>query len=507
MSFARSVRAAARLLLLVSTISGALATVAGAQVTQAEYAARRAAFAKSLTADGVILVLGNREPKENFQNFWQSEHFNYLTGFLEPAAAMVMVKKGDTVEQFLFVEPRDPAQEVWTGARLGVEGVKPKTGMSGRTASTLRATLDSLLAQGGNLFTVGDLSRGGGADVPGSTAIRTADDQFVDQLKLAHRNVTVSDAGNQVNRLRGAKSAAELALIRTAAQVSAKAHVQAMHAIAPDLAEFEIQALAEYTFRRNGADGPSYGSIVGSGPNSTTLHYNKDDRFMKAGEMVNMDMAAYYGGYSADITRTVPVNGTFTPAQKDIYQIVLDAQMAAERQVKPGTHFATLNDSATAVLRNGLTKVGLMESPNATYDCGNGRSCTQLSLYYMHGLGHPIGLDVHDVDVGFASTAPLAVGSAFTIEPGIYVRENLLAIIPDTPKNTELRVKVAAGLKKYANIGVRVEDDYIVTATGFERPTSEAPRTIADIEKEMAKKGPIPARDAATVEAYKKIRP
>ena len=174
MTFARSVRAAVRLLLLVSMISGALATVAGAQVTQAEYAARRAALAKSLTGDGVILVLGNREPKENFQNFWQSEHFNYLTGFLEPEAAMVMVKKGDTVEQFLFVEPRDPAQEVWTGARLGVEGVKPKTGMTGRAASALRATLDSLLAQGGNLFTVGDLSRGGGADVPGSTAIRTA---------------------------------------------------------------------------------------------------------------------------------------------------------------------------------------------------------------------------------------------------------------------------------------------------------------------------------------------
>ena len=496
-----------RSLLCALALQSLVGAVAGAQVTQAEYAARRDALAKSLSGDGVILVLGNREPKENFQNFWQSEPFNYLTGFLEPDAALVMVKKGGTIEQMLFVEPRDPAQEVWTGARLGVEGVKPKTGMTGRVATALRATLDSLLTQGGTLHAVGDLSRGGGADVPGGTTIRTADDQFIDQLKLTHRNITVSDAGSVVNRLRGVKSPAELALIRTAAQISAKAHVQAMHAIAPELAEFEIQALAEYTFRRNGADGPSYGSIVGSGPNSTTLHYNKDDRFMKAGEMVNMDMAAYYGGYSADLTRTVPVTGIFTPAQKDIYQIVLDAQLAAERQVKPGTRFATLNDSATAVLRHGLTTIGLIESPTATYDCGNGRSCPQLSLYYMHGLGHPIGLDVHDVDVGFSSGAPLAVGSAFTIEPGIYVRENLLAIIPDTPRNAALRSKVAAGLKKYANIGVRVEDDYIVTATGFERPTSEAPRTIAEIEKEMARKGPIPARDAATVEAYKKIRP
>ncbi len=497
MSFARSARA----LLLTVT----LASVAGAQVTQTEYAARRAALAKSLNGDGVILVLGNREPKENFQNFWQAEHFNYLTGFLEPEAAMVMVKKGDSLEQFLFVEPRDPAQEVWTGARLGVEGVKPKTGMTGKVTSSLRATLDSLLAQGGTLFAVGDLSRGGGADVPGTGGPRSVDDQFIDQLKLKSRSITVTDAGSQVMRLRAQKSPGELALIRTAAKISAKAHLEAMHTIAPDLAEFEVQAIAEYTFRRNGADGPSYGSIVGSGPNSTTLHYNKDDRLMKAGEVVNMDMAAYYGGYSADLTRTVPVSGKFSPAQKDIYAIVLDAQLAAERQVKPGVRFNTLNDSAMAALRSGLTKVGLIESPTATYDCGNGRSCPQLSLYYMHGLGHPIGLDVHDVDM--YNFGPLVVGSAFTIEPGVYVRENLLSIIPDTPKNAEFRAKVAAGLKKYANIGVRIEDDYIVTADGFERPTSEAPRTIAEIEKEMAKRGTMLPRDAATIEGYKKIRP
>lgn len=502
MSFVRSSRSLLRALLLTS-LAGA---IAGAQVTQAEYAARRAALAKSVNGDGVILVLGNREPKENYQTFWQAEHFNYLTGFREPDAAVILVKKGDTVQQFLFVQPRDPAQEVWTGERLGVDRVKPTTGMTGRDASALRTVLDSLLADGGALFTVGDFSRGG-ADVPGNTTPRTVDDQFVDRLRLAHRNVSVTDVGAQVNRLRGTKSEAELALIRKAAQISAKAHIQAMHVVAPDLAEFEVQAIAEYTFRRNGADGPSYGSIVGSGPNSTTLHYEKDDRFMKAGEVVNMDMAAYYGGYSADLTRTVPVSGKFSQAQKDIYSIALDAQMAAERQVKPGTRFTTLNDSAMAALRSGLTKVGLIESPTATYDCGGGRSCSQLSLYYMHGLGHPIGLDVHDVDVGFSSMAPLAVGSAFTIEPGVYVRENLLSIIPDTPKNAEFRAKVAAGLKKYANIGVRIEDDYIVTPSGFERPTSEAPRTIAEIEAEMAKKGPIPARDAATVEAYKKIRP
>jgi len=271
---------------------------------------------------------------------------------------------------------------------------------------------------------------------------------------------------------------------------------------------FGFRAFAEYTFRRNGGDGPSYGSIVGSGPNSTTLHYNKDDRYMKAGEVLNMDMATYYGGYAADITRTVPVSGTFSPEQKDIYQIVFDAQAAAERQLRVGTRFSQLSDSATAVLRKGLTAVGLIEGPTATYDCvteGAARKCPQLGLFYMHGLGHPIGLDVHDVDQ--YSGGALAEGSVFTIEPGVYVRENLLDIVPNTPGNAAYRARLATALKKYANVGVRIEDDYIVTATGYDRITSDAPRTIEEIEREMAKKSGPAARDAEAVEAYRKIRP
>ena len=380
--------------------------------------------------------------------------------------------------------------------------------MEGRDAATLRTVLDSLLAAGGTLFTIGDFSNGGGADMPTSGPPRTADDQFVDKLKLAHQNVGVKNVSANVMKLRSVKSPAELALLRTAAKVSAKAHLEVLHAIAAGMNEFEIQALAEYTFRRNGGDGPSYGSIVGSGPNSTTLHYNKDDRYMKAGEVLNMDMATFYGGYAADITRTVPVSGKFSPEQKDIYQIVFDAQAAAERQVRVGNRFSQLSDSATAVLRKGLTAVGLIESPTATYDCeaeGGFRRCPQLGLFYMHGLGHPIGLDVHDVDQ--YDSGALGEGSVFTIEPGVYVRENLLDIVPNTPGNAAYRAKLATALKKYANVGVRIEDDYIVTATGYERITSDAPRTIDEIEREMAKRsGPAP-RDADAVEAYRKIRP
>ena len=290
------------------------APLLGAQVTQPEYQARRTALVASLPGDGVLLVLGAPEPKENFQNFWQAQNFRYLTGFLEPNAALVVVRRYGVDQGMLFVEPKDPALEVWTGQRLGLAGVRPLMGLEGRNAGTLRAVLDSLLTGGGTLFTVGDFSTGG-VDVPGTVKPRTADDQFLDALKAKHRDVKVADVNLSVMRLRAKKSAGELALIRSAARVSAAAHREVLHAIAPGMAEFEVQALAEYTFRRNGADGPSYGSIVGSGPNSTTLHYNRDDRFMKDGEVLNMDMAAYYAGYSADITRTVPVNGKFSAAQ------------------------------------------------------------------------------------------------------------------------------------------------------------------------------------------------
>ena len=503
-------------LVLVATARGAALAAAfaaasapaAAQITQAEYASRRAALTKALPSDGVLLVLGSREPKENYQTFWQAESFNYLTGFLEPDASLIIVRKNGSEQMLLFVQPKNPAAEVWTGARLGAEGVRPKLGMEGRDAESLRAVLDSLLASGGNLFTVGDFSRSGGADVPENPIPRTADDQFIDALKLRRRSIAVAEVSSQVRQLRGKKSAAELALLRTAARVSALAHKEVLHAIAPGMNEFEIQALAEYTFRRNGADGPSYGSIVGSGLNSTTLHYNKDDRFMKAGEVVNMDMAAYYGGYSADLTRTVPVSGKFNAEQRDIYQIVFDAQQAAERQVKPGAPGRQMADSANFAIRNGLAKVGLIESPDATYDCGTESrpaQCPQLRLFYMHGLGHPIGLDVHDIDLGMQDR--LVEGSVFTIEPGVYVRGNTLDIIPRTPRNAQFAAYIAPAVKKYANIGVRIEDDYIVTATGFDRITSAAPRTIEEIEAEMAKRAGPATRDAEQVEAYRKVRP
>jgi Xaa-Pro aminopeptidase len=221
---------------------------------------------------------------------------------------------------------------------------------------------------------------------------------------------------------------------------------------------------------------------VGSGPNSTTLHYRAADRYMQDGEMLVMDIGSSFNGYAADVTRTVPVNGRFSPEQRAIYEIVLAAQKAAEEQARVGSSMARLNQAATRTIAQGLARLGLIESPQATYDCERGGGqCPQVAMFYMHGLGHGIGLDVHDPD---ATT--FANGSAFTIEPGIYVRADVLDYLPDTPRNRQLIARLRPLIARYRNIGVRIEDDYFVTGGRVERVTAGAPREIDEIEALMA---------------------
>lgn len=491
----RTATLAAGAAVVLAASAGSLA----AQIAQFEFAARRAALASALP-DGVILILGAGEPNPDFIPFHQHPQFRYLTGFDEPGSALVIVKVGDSRRELLFVRPKDPAAEVWNGSRLGVDGVRSTLGMEGRNASVLRTVVDSLLAQHKTLHVLGDI----GARM----TERSVHDQFVDAVGQANPGVTIDSrtATRAISLLRGKKSAAELERIRISSEISARGHVAAMRLVQPGIAEFELQAAAEGVWRGEGADGPSYGSIVGSGPNSTTLHYNRNDRIAQAGEMIVMDMAAYFDGYAADITRTVPVSGRFTPEQRAIYQIVLDAHKAAERQIRIDGPARAMTDSANAVLAAGLTAVGLIESPSATYECGTAdqpRNCSQLSLFYMHGLGHGIGLLVHDPDQ-YTATGKFAVGSAFTIEPGIYVRGNLLGIIPDSPRNREVKARIGAAVARYADIGVRIEDDYLVTAGGVIRPSAIVPREIAEIEKLLAE--PRTPRDPSVAERYRKFK-
>ncbi|MDQ3673852.1 MAG: Xaa-Pro aminopeptidase [Gemmatimonadota bacterium] len=471
-----------------------------AQVAQRDYQARRAALAASV-GDGVILVFGATEPVEPYAPLAQRPRFFYLTGFNEPDAALVLVKRGSQVREMIFVMPRDPAAEVFNGAREGVEGVQRRIGVQARNMESLEATLDTLLATDTALYVVGDYSP--------QQRLASQHDLFVERLSGKFPRLVGTSINRNVDVLRRVKNAAEIDLLRKAVAITVDAQREAMRAIRPGLNEFEIQALIEYTFRRNGADRPAFGSIVGSGPNSTTLHYRAADRIMNDGDVVVMDIGASYRGYAADVTRTVPVNGVFSPAQREIYQAVRDAQAGAERQAKVGALARTMSDSATESLAASLAKLGLIESPAATFDCdtrSGPATCPQYRLYYMHGLGHGIGLDVHD-PWRAGATDVLTAGHAFTIEPGIYVRANTIDIIPDTPRNRALKDRVRPAVARYANIGVRIEDDYLVTANDVEW-ISRAPREISEIEALMKNRSAAPApRDAAKVEWYRATTP
>ena len=495
------------------TLAFALAAIAfvssgaAAQINQPEYQARRARLAAKLDSvaaghDWIIYASGGEEPVEDYLVFNQKPRFEYLTGFDEPSAALVMIHRGSTpVRQILFVQPRDPSREVWTGARLGPARVRSALGMEGRDTRTLRVMLDSLVGAEKTVYVVGDITAG--------DTVPTDDDRMVAALRAVHPGLQGVSVNGLVDALRRIKSPAELDLIRKAVAITVDAQRAAFKLVRPGLNEFEVQALVEYTFRKNGADRPSFSSIIGSGPNSTQLHYLDDNRFIRNGDVVVMDIGASYRGYAADVTRTVPANGVYSKAQREIYSAVREAQKAGERQATLGNDSRRMSDSATRSISASMARLGLIEGPDSTYDCTESPTglCPQYRLFYMHGLGHPIGLEVHDVGVPGRNVAPLAVGDAFTIEPGIYVRANTLDIIPDTPRNRRIKDHIRAAVNRYANIGIRIEDDYIMTPAGADW-VSRAPREMSEIEAIMrAAPKTVSGRDSAKVEWYRSTAP
>lgn len=447
-------------------------------ISREEYAARRAALAQNL-AEGIFVAFGAPEPEADYIPWSQSANFRYLTGIMEPEAGLIMVKNGGRVEEMLFVMERNPERELWEGSRLGTAGATALTGIPARRSPDMIAVLDSLIAQNPLVQVVTPLPSA-------STEFYTREQQVLAMLVDTHPGTRVVSVADRVERMRGTKSAAELDLIRRAILISVLGHREAMRSATAGMNEFEIHGLMEYVFRRNGSDGPGYSSIVGSGPNSTTLHYNANDRFMAEGELLLMDVAASFRGYTADITRTIPLSGTFTPDQRAIYDIVLRAQAAAEAELRVGATWANLEAAASGEIARGLASLGLIDSPDASYDCESGR-CPQYRLYYMHGLGHGIGLQVHDPDVSYYGS--FQRGTAVTIEPGIYVRSDVLDFLPDTPGNRAMIERLRPAVNRYRDIGVRIEDDYIIGDGGVERPSAGLPRTADDIEALMREVG------------------
>jgi len=407
----------------------------GRPVDTASVAARRRALLARI-GRGVVLVPAahERELERDYlqdNDFRQSNTFFYLTELETQDAWLLLIAGGGAPETVLFLPPRNPFQERWTGLRLGPDSTAARLTGIARIVPTdsLDPVLSALLARvRGPLY------------VPLDQATR--DEPRLRDLVFVGRDVR--NLRPVVDSLRLVKDADELARMRKAIEISGLGHVAAMQAARPGAWEYEIEAALEAEFRRNGADRLGYPSIVGSGPNSTTLHYDVNRRQTRDGDLIVVDAGAEWGQYTADVTRTFPVNGKFTPRQKAIYDLVLATQQAAFDSTRPGATIAQLNRIARDYMR----------AHSGTL-CG-AQTC---DAYFIHGLSHWLGMDVHDV--GDYST-PLKPGMVFTIEPGIYLAQE--------------------------GLGVRIEDDVLVTATGAEWLSAKAPKTTAEIERLMGRR-------------------
>jgi Xaa-Pro aminopeptidase len=396
-------------------------------------AARRRALLTRI-GRGVVLIPAahERDLETDYvqdNDFRQHNTFFYFTELEAEDAWLLLSARGpDSTEAILFLPARNPGQERWTGVRLGPDSTAARLTGIGTVLPT-----DSLERR----LRVAQFRARGPLYVP--LDVTTKDERRLVDLATAGRDVR--NLRPIVDSLRLVKDTDEIARLRLAVNISVQGHLAAMRVARPGIFEYEVEAAFEGEVRRQGADRLGYPSIVGSGPNGTTLHYDTNRRRAQDGELVVIDAAAEYGQYTADVTRTWPVNGRFTSRQKAVYDLVLATQQAAFDAVQPGVRLATLDSIARAYMRTHSGSV-----------CGD-KSC---DAYFIHGLGHWIGMDVHDV--GDYST-PLAPGMVFTLEPGIY--------LPDE------------------GLGVRIEDDVLVTPTGGEWLSAGAPRTTGDVERVM----------------------
>lgn len=414
----------------------------------ADYHARREALAKK--AGGVVVLLAPLEPRDAVYGFRQEDNFYYLSGVTVPGAGLLISPASEAQKdspasaytEILFLPPRNLRLEKYIGPQLGADDpdAPKQTGFDRvEDMSKLPEEVQKLVAnQRPVVYT----------ELP-SEGNTPASDDMLGFLRHSNAMVFFQDVTPMLSSLRTVKDAGEVALIRKAVDASVAAHFAAMKAVKPNVKEYEVSAVMQYEWTRRGCERPSYSPIVGSGHNSTVLHYSEDTGTMKAGDVVVIDAAAEYSMYAADITRTLPVNGHFTPRQKEIYEIVLGAQEAAIAAFQSGKSMLVgdSDESLDKVARNYIKNHGkdLHGQP--------------LDQYFIHGLGHYIGLNVHDP--GDYKT-PLAPGIVFTIEPGIYIPEE--------------------------NIGVRTEDDFLVGADGKLIKLSAAlPSKPEDVEKAMSK--------------------
>lgn len=425
------------------------------------YAARRARLAAAM-GQGVAVLATAAERLRNRDSHYPyryDSYFYYLTGFTEPEAVLVLVG-GSTPRSILFCRPRDPEREVWDGFRYGPEAARERFAFDeAQPIGALDEAVPQLLENvPAFFFPLGADPEWDARAMRWLNAVRARSRAGVAAPQR------VQDLRALLDDMRLVKDEHELAVMRRAGRIAAAAHRRAMQAARPGRHEYEIEAELLYEFRRNGAQFPAYSPIVAGGANACVLHYVANDAPLRDGDLLLIDAGCELDGYASDITRTFPVNGRFSGPQRAVYEVVLEAQRAAIAAVRPGAAWNEPHDAAVRVLARGLLDLKLLG--------GTLEEVLQKEAYkrfYMHRTGHWLGLDVHDAGEyrSGGQWRPLEPGMALTVEPGLYIRP-----AEDVPP-------------ALANIGVRIEDDVVVTARGCEVITGEAPKAIADIEALM----------------------
>ncbi|KRW67252.1 Xaa-Pro aminopeptidase [Stutzerimonas nitrititolerans] len=435
------------------------------RIPKSEYARRRQSLMARMEPNSIAILpaapmyIRNRDVEHVYR---QDSDFQYLSGFPEPEAVIALIPGREHGEYVLFCRERDPERELWDGLRAGQDGAIAHYGAD-------------------DAFPIGDIDDILPGLIEGRERVyyaigtnETFDHQLMEWIKMIRSKARQGAQppsefvalDHLLHDMRLYKSANEVKVMRHAAEISARAHVNAMRASRAGLREYHLEAELDYEFRKGGAKMPAYGSIVAAGKNACILHYRENDAALEDGDLVLIDAGCEIDCYASDITRTFPVNGKFSPEQKAIYELVLAANEEAFKHIAPGKHWNEAHEATVRVITAGLVELGLLEGDVEALIAAEAHKA-----FYMHRAGHWLGLDVHDVGdykIG-GEWRVLEPGMAMTVEPGIYIAAD----------NQDV-----AG--KWRGIGVRIEDDVVVTKTGCEILTSGVPKAVAEIEALMA---------------------
>ncbi|MEK7431913.1 MAG: aminopeptidase P N-terminal domain-containing protein [Cyanobacteriota bacterium] len=416
--------------------------------------------------DGIAIFRNSDESvrsNDTHYKYRPDTDFYYLTGLTEPNSVAVFLPQHPEHKFVLFVRPRDPERETWDGRRAGVEGAVKDFGADiSFSIDELDEKLPEMMKNMDNLYyTLG--------------TYEDFDSKIIKMVSNLRKRVRKGDSAptsiietsSITHSMRLVKKEEEIELMKKANFISQEGHIELMKTVKAGMYEYELEALVENIFRKNGANGVAYNSIVGTGINATILHYTENNTELKDGELLLVDAGAEYKYYCGDITRTIPVNGKFSKAQKEVYEVVLEAELEALKIAKPGVKFHDIHARAVEVITDGLVKLGFLKGSVEKLI-----EDEKYKTFYMHNTSHWLGMDVHDAGKYFVNgeSIKLESGMILTIEPGLYIQEGVEGVPSE-----------------YIGIGIRIEDDVLITENGHEVLSQRVPKTVEDIEKMMSK--------------------